>query len=38
REEFRHKSLLTPVVDGVVMGMKHISYLVAVDALKHKLS
>lgn len=33
REEFRHESLLSPVVAGVIAGFGANSYLLAVDAL-----
>jgi 3-dehydroquinate dehydratase-2 len=33
REEFRHESLLSPVVAGVIAGFGASSYLLAVDAL-----
>jgi 3-dehydroquinate dehydratase-2 len=33
RESFRHESLLSPVVSGVIAGFGVDSYLLAVDAL-----
>jgi 3-dehydroquinate dehydratase-2 len=33
REEFRHESLLSPVVAGVIAGLGDRSYVLAVDAL-----
>lgn len=33
REEFRHESLLSPVVAGVIAGLGDHSYVLAVDAL-----
>lgn len=33
REEFRHHSVLSPVVDGVICGFGKNSYILAVDAI-----
>ena len=33
REEFRHHSVLSPVVDGVICGLGKNSYILAVDAI-----
>ena len=33
REEFRHRSLISPVVKGVIVGFGAKSYVLAVDAL-----
>ena len=34
REEFRHTSVISPVCKGIIAGLGHNSYLLAVDALK----
>lgn len=33
REEFRHKSLISPVVNGTIMGFGYKSYLLGLEAL-----
>jgi 3-dehydroquinate dehydratase-2 len=38
REEFRHRSMLTPVCLGVVSGFGRHSYRLALDALLHHLA
>ncbi len=40
REEFRHKSVVSPVVDGVISGLGYLGYLYAIDYLveRKKLS
>lgn len=38
REEFRHKSLITPVVIGSISGFGFYSYLLALDAIKYYLT
>jgi 3-dehydroquinate dehydratase-2 len=35
REEFRHRSFVSPVANGVIVGLKEQGYLLAVDALAH---
>ncbi|NMO03005.1 type II 3-dehydroquinate dehydratase [Gordonia sp. TBRC 11910] len=38
REEFRHQSYLTPVVDGVIAGLGVAGYALAVDYLAAKIT
>ncbi|TAK57264.1 MAG: 3-dehydroquinate dehydratase, partial [Dehalococcoidia bacterium] len=38
REEFRHESLLSPVVDGAIVGLGVQGYLLALDALVRIIS
>ncbi|AEH50580.1 type II 3-dehydroquinate dehydratase [Pseudothermotoga thermarum] len=33
REKFRHKSVISPVVDGVISGLGYLGYLYAIDYL-----
>ncbi len=35
REDFRHKSLIAPVCIGQITGFGKLSYLLALDAIKH---
>jgi len=37
REEFRHRSYVSLVANGVIVGLKEQGYLLAVDALAHLL-
>ncbi len=36
REEFRHKSVVSPVVDGVISGLGYFGYLLAIEYLVEK--
>ncbi len=38
REEFRHKSLIAPAVDGVICGFGVDSYLLAISALSSRVT
>ena len=35
REDFRHKSFISPVVNGIIAGFGFNSYLLAIDAIKN---
>ena len=37
REAWRHKSVLTPVVDGVIAGFKETGYRIAIEAVAARL-
>jgi 3-dehydroquinate dehydratase-2 len=37
REEWRHTSVLTPVVDGVIAGFKETGYRIAIEAVAARL-
>jgi 3-dehydroquinate dehydratase-2 len=37
REEFRHVSLISPVVSGIVVGMGDIGYAVAIEAIRRMI-
>ena len=38
REEFRHHSLISPIADGIIVGLGTFGYIAAVEATVHRLA